>query len=160
MSDLKASEKSYLIDEYNVSSLEYTYDDMKYDSTRTLKSQPMMGVALGSMVNGILNNGISGTYLWALYDQQWPNHTNTSDEFTVVVTNYNDTASAISVELDTPLNGSSLYRYVYDANTVSPNASHEMIKSDLTLENTQSKFNDLLPKFSVTIYTIEKPIIY
>lgn len=223
LSDLKASEKSYLIDEYNVSSLEYTYDDMKYDSTRTLKSQPMMGVALGSMVNGILNNGISGTYLWALYDQQWPNHTNTSgefrngiqivgyiptylesktprpawyslslltryigtgtvynvtqdltddshiyisaiqrndDEFTVVVTNYNDTASAISVELDTPLNGSSLYRYVYDANTVSPNASHEMIKSDLTLENTQSKFNDLLPKFSVTIYTTEKPIIY
>lgn len=220
LTDLKAKGKSYLIDEYNVSSSEYTPDDADYDRARTRKSQPMMGVALGSMVNGLLNNGVSGTYLWALYDQQWPNHTNSNGEFrngvqiagfiptylesktprsawyslslltryvgtgkvydvtqnltddshiyisaierddgefTVVVTNYNDKVSAIKVELDSALNGASLYRYLYDANTVAPTEAHEMIKSDLTLDNLENDFSDLLPKYSVAVYTTENP---
>ncbi len=213
--------KEFWIDEYNVDESARGSEQTSSAATRAKKSDPMMGVALGSMINGVLNSGVSNTYLWALYDQQWPNHTNggvdaefnngvhvvgflptylESDtpraawyatslltryigsgtvyqtevdenvqslyvsaidrddgEFTILVTNYNHKNMPLNISLDTSLGGKTLYRYVYNPNKIVPTSAHELIKSDLKIENVANAFSDTVSGNSVVVYTTEKP---
>ncbi len=73
-----AAKKSLWIDEYNVK-LNGSDADAP-EQRRATQSNPVRGVALGSMVNGIMNLGVESMFLWQLDNQQWPNNS-TGTEF-------------------------------------------------------------------------------
>lgn len=63
--------KEYWADEFNVT-LHSTYTAKEH---RKKDNDPMKGVALGALCNSIMNMGyVHNILLWALYNQQWPNH--------------------------------------------------------------------------------------
>ncbi len=68
-------QKGLWIDEYNVM-IHGCYTADKY---KVVNPDPMKGVALGAMVNSIMNMGADNVFLWGLYDQQWPDHTNAGE---------------------------------------------------------------------------------
>lgn len=62
--------KEYWADEFNVA-LHSVYSATEH---RQSDNNPMRGVALGALVNSIMNMGyVHNVVLWALYSQQWPN---------------------------------------------------------------------------------------
>lgn len=64
--------KEFWIDEYNVAVTQYTVAEL-----RGSHNNPWKGVALGAMVNSVMNmGGVSNLFLWTFYDQQWPGNTN------------------------------------------------------------------------------------
>lgn len=63
--------KEYWADEFNVA-LHTAYTHAQH---REHDEDPMRGVALGAMVNSIMNMGhVHNVLVWALYSQQWPNN--------------------------------------------------------------------------------------
>ncbi len=65
-------DKEFWIDEYNVAITEYSVTLL-----RASHANPWKGVALGSMINSVMNmGGVNTLFLWTFYDQQWPNNTN------------------------------------------------------------------------------------
>lgn len=67
----KSLGKEYYVDEFNVA-LHSAWSWGRYNATR---NDPMRGVAFGALTNKIMNMGYIHTmYVWALYDQQWPDH--------------------------------------------------------------------------------------
>lgn len=64
--------KEFWIDEYNVAITQYTVAQL-----REAHNNPYKGVALGAMINSVMNmGGVNTLFLWTFYDQQWPNNTN------------------------------------------------------------------------------------
>ena len=66
----KSVGKEYWIDEYNVAINQYSATEV-----RASHSNPWKGVALGAMINSVMNMGVNNLFLWTFYDQQWPNNT-------------------------------------------------------------------------------------
>ena len=62
--------KEYWIDEYNVAINQYSAIEV-----RESHNNPWKGVALGAMINSVMNMGVNNLFLWTFYDQQWPNNT-------------------------------------------------------------------------------------
>lgn len=63
--------KEYWVDEFNVT-LHTAYTHTQHRDTDI---DPMRGVALGAMVNSLMNMGhVHNVLLWSLYSQQWPNN--------------------------------------------------------------------------------------
>ena len=77
-------------------------------------------------------------------------------EFTVVLTSYSKEPLEIEVEFAKSLEGKTLYRYLYNPNTIEPTPGADMIKSDLAIENVINSFTDSLPGCCVAVYTTEK----
>lgn len=76
MIQAKNAGKEYWVDEYNVAVNKYGLS-----SYRLFNKNPWKGVALGAMVNSVMNmGGISNIFLWTFYDQQWPNNTNSGED--------------------------------------------------------------------------------
>lgn len=70
--------KEYWADEFNVA-LHSVYSYQRHEET---DGDPMRGVAFGALINSIMNMGyVHNMLVWALYGQQWPDHTNTGGEF-------------------------------------------------------------------------------
>jgi hypothetical protein len=171
------------------------------------------------MVNKVMNMGnVHGMYIWALYDQQWPNHTEgngmgefidgrhivgylhdlnhtkiptypwyavsmltkhlgkgnvfsgddngytyvsamekANGETTIVVTNYEEEPVDISLDFVKEFDGKTFYKYVYDCHSILPDDKVEMIKCSDKKENVTDKLSDTVLKYSVTVYTTEKP---
>ncbi len=60
----------YWIDEYNAAVNSYGGEENSRTNRDIFK-----GTAVGAMTNSIMNmGGVSNVYIWALYDQQWPNN--------------------------------------------------------------------------------------
>jgi hypothetical protein len=75
MEQAKKAGKEYWVDEYNVATNIYGYKKKRVAVQNIWK-----GVAVGAMTNSIMNMGdISNIFLWTLFDEQWPDNTN-SDE--------------------------------------------------------------------------------
>lgn len=66
----KSVDKEYWIDEYNVAINQYSAIEV-----RESHNNPWKGVALGAMINSVMNLGVNNLFLWTFYDQQWPNNT-------------------------------------------------------------------------------------
>ena len=65
--------KEFWIDEYNAA----IHGNYLSWQKRTSNRDPYKGLALGALVNSIMNmGGVSNLMLWTLFDQQWPDHTN------------------------------------------------------------------------------------
>lgn len=72
MEQAKKIGKEYWIDEYNVATTVYGYE-----KKRIAVQNPWKGVAVGAMMNSVMNMGdISNLFLWTLWDEQWPDNTN------------------------------------------------------------------------------------
>ncbi len=71
MKQAKAKGMDYWIDEFNVA-----INTVNAGDTAEGNKQPFKGTALSAMASGVMNmEDVSNVYLWALYDQLWPNHT-------------------------------------------------------------------------------------
>ena len=71
MEQAKKIGKEYWVDEYNVAATRYGYE-----AVRLANKNPWKGVALGAMVNSVMNMGdVSNMFLWTLWDEQWPDNT-------------------------------------------------------------------------------------
>ena len=69
----KAIHKDFWVDEYNVA----MHNQYLSSQKRETNLDPYKGIALGAMVNSIMNMGYtSNLMLWTLFDQQWPDHNN------------------------------------------------------------------------------------
>lgn len=77
-------------------------------------------------------------------------------EFTVVVTSYSKEPVEIEVQFAKSLEGKTLYRYLYNPQTVTATPEANMIKSDLVKEGVTEAFTDSLPGCCVVVYTTEK----
>lgn len=66
----KSVNKEFWIDEYNVAINQYSAIEV-----RESHNNPWKGVALGAMINSVMNMGVNNLFLWTFYDQQWPNNT-------------------------------------------------------------------------------------
>lgn len=72
MEQAKKVNKEFWIDEYNASAVVYGYEKV-----RVSNQNPWKGVAVGAMMNSIMNMGdVSNLFLWTLWDEQWPDNTN------------------------------------------------------------------------------------
>ena len=72
MEQAKKIGKEYWVDEYNVAVNKYGYE-----TVRQFNKNPWKGVAVGAMMNSIMNmGGISNLFLWTLWNEQWPDNTN------------------------------------------------------------------------------------
>ena len=72
MEQAKKIGKEYWVDEYNVAVTQYGYENVRVANKNAWK-----GVAAGAMINAIMNMGdISNIFLWTLWDEQWPDNTN------------------------------------------------------------------------------------
>lgn len=66
--------KEYWVDEYNVAVTKYGYENVRLSN-----QNPWKGVALGAMLNSVMNlGGINNLYLWTLWNEQWPDNTNSA----------------------------------------------------------------------------------
>lgn len=73
MEQAKKIGKEYWVDEYNVAVSVYGYENV-----RVANKNPWKGVAAGAMASAIMNMGdVSNIFLWTLWDEQWPDNTNT-----------------------------------------------------------------------------------
>lgn len=71
MNQAKAKGMDYWIDEFNAA-----IESVNAGDTAEANKQPFKGTALAAMASGVMNmEDVSNVYLWALYDQLWPNHT-------------------------------------------------------------------------------------
>lgn len=75
LSRAQAVNKGLWIDEYNVT----LHSCYTADQCKIVNPNPMKGVALGAMTNSVMNMGCDNVFLWALYSQQWPDHTNAGE---------------------------------------------------------------------------------
>lgn len=74
MKRAKKAGKEYWIDEYNVAVTQYGFENV-----RQANKNPWKGVAAGAMINSVMNMGdVSNLFLWTLWDEQWPDNTNTA----------------------------------------------------------------------------------
>ncbi len=72
MESAAAVGKEYWVDEYNVAVTQYGYEKV-----RAANKNPWKGVAAGAMMNSVMNlGGVSNLYLWTLWNEQWPDNTN------------------------------------------------------------------------------------
>ena len=72
MEQAKKVNKEFWIDEYNASAVVYGYEKV-----RVSNQNPWKGVAVGAMMNSIMNMGdVSNLFLWTLWNEQWPDNTN------------------------------------------------------------------------------------
>ena len=72
MEQAKKVNKEFWIDEYNAAVTVYGYEKV-----RVANHNPWKGVAVGAMMNSIMNMGdISNLFLWTLWNEQWPDNTN------------------------------------------------------------------------------------
>ena len=72
MEQAKKVNKEFWIDEYNASVTQYGYEKV-----RLANQNPWKGVAVGAMMNSIMNMGdVSNLFLWTLWNEQWPDNTN------------------------------------------------------------------------------------
>lgn len=63
-------DKEYWFDEYNVRNERYEFD------------KPVHGTHLAALMVALMNSGANSSFMWTLFDQQWPNnHTNNDDGF-------------------------------------------------------------------------------
>ncbi len=81
----------------------------------------------------------------------------TDGEFTVLVTSYEKEKTDIEVDFAKSLGGKTLYRYLYNPDTIEATPGNDMIKSDKVIERVDKSFKDILPGCCVAIYTTEKP---
>lgn len=71
MQQAKAKGMDYWIDEFNAA-----INTVNSGDNAEANKQPFKGTALAAMASGVMNmEDVSNVYLWALYDQLWPNHT-------------------------------------------------------------------------------------
>ena len=76
----------------------------------------------------------------------------TANDWSFLVTNGNSTAEDITINFSGALN-KTLYRYVYDPATISPNSSATMITSDQTFANVGTSLSNSIPSRAVVIYS-------
>ena len=74
----KNAGKAFWIDEYNVVTTDVTGTN-GLDYKRGRLNDPAAGVAMGAMVSGVMNMGVSNMFLWALSNNQWPNSSTSTD---------------------------------------------------------------------------------
>lgn len=68
--------KEYWVDEYNVAVTQYGWENVAAYNRSTWK-----GVAVGAMMNSVMNlGGVSNLYLWTLWNEQWPDNTNSNKD--------------------------------------------------------------------------------
>lgn len=73
MKSALAAGKQFWIDEYNVA----THQSIPVDERREVRNNVAVGIALGSMFNGIMNmGGVSNVFIWMLAEQQYPHEQN------------------------------------------------------------------------------------
>jgi len=208
----KAIHKDFWVDEYNVA----MHNQYLSSQKRETNLDPYKGLALGAMVNSIMNMGYtSNLMIWTLFDQQWPDHNNdggfdkgvlvcgyyhnllekmqptpswysaalisryvgagevyeckvgestyisaikrTDGEYTLVVTNYNNTYQTIKVDFAKGLGNKTFYRYSYNPATVQVKQGAELPSSDKSIDGVDTLLEDLIPAMSVAVYTTEKP---
>ncbi len=73
--------------------------------------------------------------------------------WSVLVVNNSETAQNISVNFQSSIGGKNMYRHVYEAATITPDASGTLIDADKTYSNVTTKLNDTIPAGSVVVYT-------
>jgi hypothetical protein len=78
-------------------------------------------------------------------------------ETAIVVTNYEEEPVDISLDFAKEFDGKTFYKYVYDCHSILPDERLEMIKCSDRIENVKDKLSDTVLKYSVTVYTTEKP---
>jgi len=72
--------------------------------------------------------------------------------WSVLVVNSNSSARDITVTFSSAIN-KTLYRHLYNPNTVTPDANAGIMKSDLVKPNVTTSISDNLPAYSVAVYT-------
>lgn len=72
----------------------------------------------------------------------------------VVSTNIEDTA--VEINFEKSLGGKTLYRHVYNPNSIVCTAEGEMINPDLKLTNTTTMLKDVVSPYCVVVYTTKK----
>ena len=77
-------------------------------------------------------------------------------EMTIVVTNYDVTEVEFDMEFDSAIGGKTFYRYLYDANKITPAPGNDMLKPDSVAKNVKTGLTDVVPGMSVAIYTTVK----
>lgn len=74
-------------------------------------------------------------------------------EFTVAVTNYNFTETILKLNFTESLKGKTLYRHVYDPNTIKATSQAIVPRVSGVAKNVTSGFYDTIPAGAVVIYT-------
>lgn len=78
-------------------------------------------------------------------------------ELTILVTNYNIGDTAFNLTFTKSIGGKTLYRYLYNPNTIEVAPGNAMIAADAKEDNVTTGFSDIIPSMSVAVYTTEKP---
>ncbi len=75
----------------------------------------------------------------------------------IIVVSTNIFETKVSVDFEKSLEGVTLYRHLYDPNNLAPCTDKgELIPPDCKYTNTTTKLNDVIPPYSVAIYTTRK----
>lgn len=74
----KKGGKDFWIDEYNVVTTDVSGAN-GLDYKRIRLNDPAAGVAMGAMVSGVMNMGVSNMFIWALSNNQWPSSSTSTD---------------------------------------------------------------------------------
>ena len=74
----------------------------------------------------------------------------------IVVVSTNIFETEITLNFEKSLGGVTLYRHAYAADTIKPTAEGEMITPDLKLTNTKKVLKDVIPAYSVVVYTTKQ----
>ena len=72
--------------------------------------------------------------------------------FTVLAVNDNDTQNDVKITFEKPV-GKTLYRYLYNPETITPDENTTPIAFDKTFENVTTEITDSLPAGAVVVYT-------
>ena len=78
-------------------------------------------------------------------------------ETVIVLTNYENEKTDVEINLAKSLGGKTLYKYVYNPETVVADERAEQISCSETKENVTDKITDKLPGYCVVVYTTAKP---
>jgi hypothetical protein len=76
----------------------------------------------------------------------------TSNDWTVMVVNGNDSAQDITVNCTGAIN-KTLYRYLYNPNTIAPTSDAKLIGYDCVFSNVSTRLDDTMPAKGVAIYS-------
>lgn len=80
----------------------------------------------------------------------------TDGEWTVVVTNYNIIDTPIHINFEEAMGGKTFYRHLYDVNNIIPTEEAKIIPASAKASNVETGFYDMLPGYSVAVYTTVK----
>lgn len=203
---------NFIYDEYN--------SRPAVDDRVLLRQSGHNGVQLALGQVSMMNHGVHGSFLWSLFDQQWPDSFVTAadsgfydgiqinglapsfltssivfqpyysfsivanaitsgdtiyagdDEtdsgvyaamskgadgsWNIVVVSTNILETEITLNFEKSLGGAILYRHAYAADTITPTAEGELIKPDLKLTDTTTVLEDIIPAYSVVVYTTKQ----